>query len=46
MSVGNSKIIAEAVDEQVATMQQVNEVAEELSNNALQLQSLLQQFKL
>ncbi len=46
VSAGNAKIIAEAVDEQAATMQQVNEVAEELSNNAQQLQSLLQQFKL
>lgn len=46
VSVANAQIIAEAVDEQAATMQQVNEVAEELSNNAQQLQSLLQQFKL
>ncbi|MFJ6267643.1 methyl-accepting chemotaxis protein [Lysinibacillus xylanilyticus] len=46
ISASNSQIIAEAVEEQAATMQQVNEVAEELSNNAQQLQSLLLQFKL
>jgi len=39
-------MIAESVDEQVATMQQVNTVAEELSENAQQLQGLIQQFKL
>lgn len=45
-SASNSQIIAESVDEQVATMQQVNAVAEELSQHAQQLQILLQQFKL
>ena len=39
-------MIAESVDEQVATMRQVNTVAEELSENAQQLQGLIQQFKL
>lgn len=46
ISADNSQIIAHAVDEQVATMQQVNAVAEELSDNAQQLQALLQQFRL
>lgn len=46
ISASNSQIIAEAVEEQAATMQQVNEVAEELSNNAQQLQALLLHFKL
>ncbi len=45
-SATNSHMIAESVDEQVATMQQVNTVAEELSENAQQLQGLIQQFKL
>ncbi|MEK5232694.1 methyl-accepting chemotaxis protein [Lysinibacillus sp. FSL K6-0232] len=45
-SANNSQIIGQSVDEQVATMQQVNAVAEELSDNAQQLQALLQQFKL
>lgn len=46
ISANNSQIITHAVDEQVATMQQVNAVAEELSDNAQQLQTLLQQFRL
>ncbi|MFF6013835.1 methyl-accepting chemotaxis protein [Lysinibacillus fusiformis] len=45
-SASNSQIIGESVDEQVATMQQVNAVAEELSQHAQQLQTLLQQFKI
>ena len=46
ISANNAQIIAHAVDEQVATMQQVNAVAEELSDNAQQLQALLHQFRL
>jgi len=46
ISANNAQIIAQAVDEQVATMQQVNAVAEELSDNAQQLQALLHQFRL
>ncbi|MGG2112213.1 methyl-accepting chemotaxis protein [Lysinibacillus pakistanensis] len=46
ISANNAQIIAHAVDEQVATMQQVNAVAEELSDNAQQLQALLYQFRL
>lgn len=46
ISANNAQIIAHAVDEQVVTMQQVNAVSEELSDNAQQLQALLHQFKL
>lgn len=45
ISANNAQMITVAVDEQASTMQQVNHVAVELSDNAQQLQSLLQRFK-
>ncbi|MFJ7737822.1 methyl-accepting chemotaxis protein [Lysinibacillus sp. NPDC097287] len=45
ISSDNAQMIAVAVDEQAATMQQVNNVAVELSESAQQLQSLLHRFK-
>ena len=45
ISANNAQMITVAVNEQASTMQQVNHVAVELSDNAQQLQSLLQRFK-
>ncbi|MEK5079185.1 methyl-accepting chemotaxis protein [Solibacillus sp. FSL W7-1436] len=44
-SSGNLEMIAAAVEEQTATMQQVNAVAVSLSDNAQTLQQEIQQFK-
>lgn len=44
-SSGNLEMIAAAVEEQTATMQQVNAVAVTLSDNAQNLQQEIQQFK-
>ncbi|AHN20855.1 methyl-accepting chemotaxis protein [Lysinibacillus sphaericus] len=45
-SADNTKIIAEAMKEQAATIQQVNFVATELSEKSLELQNQIHQFKL
>ena len=45
-SADNTKIIAEAMKEQAATIQQVNLVATELSDKSLDLQNQIHQFKL